>query len=133
VEQVVREIGVVVREGAAYVVALAAARGDEFLEFRDDDVVAAAAVNVLAEAVVDFFSPVEAQNDVVALAVDPVDDLVCDADAVRRQREAEILVVLLFNAARVGDKLLADFKIEQRFAAEEIDLQIRRVPELAIR
>ena len=112
------------REGAAHVVVPAAARRDELLELRHDLVPAAVARVVDAVAVVDFTAPVEAQHDVAHLAVCKVDHVVVDQHAVRRQREAEILVAFLFAAARVGDELLDDVEVHQRLAAEEIDLQI---------
>lgn len=60
----------------------------------------------------------------MALLIGPLDDLIGDADAVGGEGEPEIFVVLLFDAAGVGHQLLADLKIHQRLAAEEVHLQI---------
>ena len=69
-------------------------------------------------------APVKAQNHVAHLAVCKVDNVVVDQNAVRGEREAEILVVLLLDASRVLGQPLYNVKIHQRFAAEEIDLEI---------
>ena len=58
VEQVFREIHVVMRKGAAHIVALAAACLDQLLELGHDAVIAAVARQVHAETVVDFLAAV---------------------------------------------------------------------------
>ena len=98
--------------------------GDELLELGHDAVIAAVAREVDAEAVIDLLAAIQRQNNVVAFFIAPVDDLVRDADAVGRHREAEVFVVLFLDAACIGDQLLADLKVHQRFAAEEIDLEV---------
>ena len=124
VEQVLRKINVVMRKRAAHIVALAAARLDELLELRHDAVIAAVAREVDAEAVIDLLAAIQRQNNVVAFFIAPVNDFVGDADAVGRHREAEVFVVLFLDAACIGNQLLADLKVHQRFAAEEIDLEV---------
>ena len=121
---VLEEIRVRVREGAAHVVVFPAARRDEFLEFRHDFLPASVACVIDAVAVVDLLSSVEAQNNVAHLAVREVDHVVVDQHAVRRQCEAEVLAGLLLAAARVGDEFLDDVEVHQRLAAEEIDLEV---------
>ena len=93
VEDVVGEVGVVVGVGAAHIVVLVAALLHELLKFRDDGVIAAMAGVVLAEAVVDLLAAVEAQDDVVALLVAEVDDVVVDEHAVGGHGEAEVLIM----------------------------------------
>ena len=123
-EDVVGEIGVVVGEGAADVVAPVAAPFDEVLEFRYDDVIAAVAVDGFSQAVMHLFSAVEAEHDIVALLVGKVDHLVIEQNAVGGQRKAEVLALLLLDASAIGNSLLDDVKVHQRFSAEEVDLQI---------
>ena len=124
VEQVLGKINVVVRKGAAHIVALAAACLDQFLELGHDAVVAAVAGQVHAEPVVDFLAAVQGQHHVVTFLIAPVDDLIGDADAVGGHGEAEVFVVLFLDAAGIGDQLLAHLKVHQRFAAEEVDFQV---------
>ena len=90
-EQVVGEIGVVMGEGAAHVVALTAAGLDQLLELGHNAVIAAAACNILAETVVDLLAAIQRKNHVVALFVGPLNDFIGDADAVGGQGEAEVL------------------------------------------
>ena len=112
------------RKGAAHIVALAAACLDQLLELGHDAVIAAVARQVHAETVVDFLAAVQRQNNVVTFFIAPVDDFIGDADTVGGHREAEVLVVLFFDAAGVGDQLFADLEVHQRFAAEEVNLQV---------
>ena len=123
-EEVVRKVGVVVRVGAAHVIALVPALCDEALEVRHDAVIAAVARDVDAEAVVDLLAAVEGEHDVVHLAVAEVRDLVVEQHAVRREGEAEILARVLFDGARVGDEVLDYLPVHERFAAEEVDLEV---------
>ncbi len=56
-----------------------------------------------------------------------------DQNAVCRQREAEVLTFFFFAGTGIRDKLFYDIKIHQRFAAEEIDFKLWRVPECSSR
>ena len=124
VEEVAREVGIVVRVGAAHVVALVPALCDEALEIGHDARVAPVPGGVHAEAVVHLGPPVEGEDDVVHLAVAEVRDLVVEQDAVRREGEAEVLSGVLFNGARVGDEVLDDLPVHERLAAEEVHLKV---------
>ena len=123
-EQVLGKINIVMRKGAAHIVALAAARLDQLLELGHDAVIAAVTGQIHAEAVVDLLAAVERKHNIMTFLVAPVDDLVGNADAVGRHRKAEVLVILSLDAARIGNQLLADLEVHQRLTAEEIDLQI---------
>ena len=111
-------------ERAAHVVIFAAARCDQLLKFRNDFFPAAVARVVHAVAVMDFLSAVQRKHDIAAFTVCKINDIVVDQQAVGCERKAEILARFLFNTARIGDQILDHLKIHQRFAAEEIDLQI---------
>ena len=123
-EDVVREVGIEMGEGAAHVVVLAAAGIHQFFEFRDDPLPAAVAGVVDPGAVVDLFAAVKAQDHVGHLFVAVVDDLVVDEHAVRRDREAEVLSRLLFDGAAVVDCLLDDVPVHEGLAAEEVDFEV---------
>ena len=123
-ENILGKIGVEVGKGAAHVVALPAAPVNELLEIGNDPVIASAAGIVPAETIVDLFAAVQAQDHVVALFVGPLDDLIGDSDAVCGQCKTEILVFFFFNGTRIGDQLFTDFKVNQGFPAEKVDLQI---------
>ena len=124
VEDVVGEVGVVVGVGAAHVIVLVAALFHELLKLRHDGVIAAVACVVLAEAVMDFLTAIEAQHDIVALLVAEVDDIVVDEHTVGGHGEAEVLVVDLLLLAAVGDELFDHVEVHQRLTAEEIDLEV---------
>ena len=123
-EDVVGEVGVVVGKGAANVVASPLSPPYKLLKFGNDNVVAALAVNRLAQIVVYLFSAVKTKHHVVALAVGKLDNVVVNKHSVGGQRKAEILVVLFFYASRVGDYLLYHVEVHQRLTAEEVDLKI---------
>ena len=111
VENVVGKIGVVVGVRTAQVVALALALFYKVPELGYDGRVAALAVDRFAQSIVHLFSAVQGKYDVVALAVCPLDDLVIDKHAVGGQRKAEILVMLLLDAACVCHDLLDHVKV----------------------
>ena len=118
-EDIVGEIGVEMGVGAAHVVALVAALLHELLELGHDGIIAAVARVVLAEAVVDFLAAVEAQDDVVALLVAEVDNVIVGGHG-----KAEVLVVDLLLLAAVGHQLFHHVEVHQRLAAEEIDFEV---------
>ena len=124
VEDVVGKVGVEMGVGAAHVVVLIAALLDELLELGHDGIIAAAARVILAEAVVDLLAAVQAQNDIVALLVAEVDDIVVDEHAVGGHGEAEILVVDLLLLTAVGHQLFDHIEIHQRLTAKEIDFEV---------
>ena len=123
-ENVVCKVGVVVSKRSADVVAAVAAFFNELLKFRDDNVIAALAVDCLAEIVVNFLSSVKAEYNVVALFICKLNNVVVNEHTVCREGETEIFVMLFFNASCVGDNSLYNVKVHQRFSAEEIDLEV---------
>ena len=124
VEQVVGKVHSVVCERTANVVILAAALFNETLEIGHDGIVAALARVVFAEMVVDFLASVKAEHDVVHFLIQEVDDFIVDQNAVGREGEAEVLVVLLFNASCVSNELLDDVPVHEGLAAEEVNLKV---------
>ena len=123
-EDVLRKIRIEVRKGAAHIVALSAPRGCELLEERHDAVIAAFPAVIDAEPVVHFLSAVETEDHIVALSIRPFYNFVSDADAVRRKRKAEVLVLLFFNAPGIRDELFAHLEVHERFPAEEVHFQV---------
>ena len=118
------KVGVVVGEGAAHVVVLAAAGRHQLLELGHDPLPAAVAGVVHPEAVVDLLAPVQAEHHVAHLPVAEVDHVVVDEHAVGGEGEAEVLAGLLFDGAGVGHQLLDHLEVHQRLAAEEVHLQV---------
>ena len=129
-ENVLRKVGVVMRERAAHIVTLSAARFDEPLEIRHDPVIRAVPVFIDAEAVIDLFPAIQRQNNVVTFPVRPLNDFISQIYAVGRQRKAEILVFLLLDTPCIRDQLFAHLKVHKRLAAEEINLEI--LPETGV-
>ena len=111
-------------EGAAHVVLPIAPRLHKGLELGHDLLPAAVAGVVHPVAVVNFLAPVQAQNHVVALPVGKFHDLFIQEDAVGGEGEAEVLVVDGLQAPGVAHQLLDHIKVHQRFAAEEVHLQV---------
>ena len=127
-QNILCEIGVAVREGAAHIVALAAPRGDQLLKFRHNAVIAAVPGIVHAGCVVNLSTPVQTQHHVAHFAVGELDYFVIDKHPVGCQREAEVLAVLFLDRTGVGNDLFDDLPVHQRFAAEKIDLQVVPCP-----
>ena len=90
----------------------------------NNHIIAAFAVDGLAEVIVDFLSAVKTENNVVALLVGKLNYIVVNKHTIGCKRKAEVLVVLLLDASGVGYNLFDHIEIHQRFAAEEVDLQI---------
>jgi len=124
VENIVCEIDIIAGVSAADVVFLVAAPFHEFLEFRQDVVVAAFSVNSTAQTVMDFLAPVQAQYDVVHFFIQEFIDFVVQQHAVRCESETESLPGLLFLTARIFDDLLHNAPSHQRLTAEEVDVQV---------
>ena len=87
-------------------------------------VIAALAVDCFAEVVMNLLSAVKTENNVVALLVGKLDNVVVNEHAVCGKGKAEILVVLLFNASCICHKLLYNVPIHKRLTAEEVNLKI---------
>ena len=121
-EDVLAEVEVFLCKGAADVVFLIAAELCELLELGDDRVVGAAAVRPDAEVVVDLFPAVEGEDDVVHLFVHILDLVVGQLDAVGGDGEEEVLVVELLLFSGVGDGILDNLPVHQRFAAEKVEV-----------
>ena len=90
VEDVVGEVQIMARKGAAHVIILAAPRVHQLPESGHDAVIAALSGVVHAQAVVHLLPSVQAEHDVAHLPVGEVDHVVVDQHAVRGQRKAEV-------------------------------------------
>ena len=123
-ENVIGEIGIKMRVCAAHVIALLTSGIRELLEERNYSVIASLSPEVNPEPVVYLFSSVQTQDHVVALLIGPLDDFIGDAHAVCSQCEPEVLILLFFDASGVGDQLLADLEVHQRFSAKKVHFQV---------
>ena len=121
---ILEKIGIRVCERTPHIVILALASLNELLELGYDLIEASVARVVNSEAVVYFFSAVEAEDYVAHLTVGKIYNVVVNKHTVGSESEAEILVVLFLNASRVRDELLYNVKIHKRLSAKEIDLEI---------
>ena len=111
-------------EGASHVVIFAASGFHKLLEFGDDLFPAAVTGIVHTETVMDFLPTVQTENHIAALPVGPFNHIVIHKHAVGGQGEAEILIVLLFHRAGVGNKILDDLEVHQRLTAKKVHFQI---------
>ena len=102
----------------------------QFLEARHNGVIAAASVCTYTQAVVDLFPPVDGKDHVRHLTVDKVDLIVRQQKAVGGDCKAEVFVVRLLDATRIGNCFFHHVKVHQRFSAEEIHFQIVARPGL---
>ena len=111
--------------GSADIIAILLTAFRYLFEFWENQIVAASiSVTERTHPIVDLFAPVNAQNNVTHLLVDEVQNFIIQQNAVRGNREAEFLIVLLLLAAPIGHQLLDHIKIHQRLAAEKVHFQI---------
>ena len=111
-------------KGAAHIIVLVAPGLYQLLELRHNALIAAVACIVNAPFIVNFFSAVEAQNDVMHLTVCKIYNVVVYQHTVCSKSKAEIFAVLLFYAASVFNELFNRVPIHKRLSAEEINLKI---------
>ena len=112
------------REGAAHIVVFPAPGFNQALKFRHNAFPAAVTGVVHAEAIVNLFAAVQTQHHVAHLSVGKVDDVVIDQHAVGGQGKAEVFSGLPLAHAGIGNQLFYGVEVHQRFAAEEIHLQV---------
>ena len=123
-QDVLREVGIVVRIRSAYVVVSLTAGLRELLELRNNSVIAALSGIVHAEAVMHFLASVDTHNDVVHLFIREFNDLIVYKNAVRSKRETEVLASFLLDAAGMGDRLLYHVPVHQGLTTEEVHFQV---------
>ncbi|MPM73476.1 hypothetical protein SDC9_120456 [bioreactor metagenome] len=90
----------------------------------ENDVERTLSVDRRAQRIVYLFSPIQADDDIMHLAVDERDLLVVKRDAVGGNRKMDDLIIFFLQLAPIGDQLFADRPVHQRFAAEEVNLQM---------
>ncbi len=123
-ENIVCKIRIVVGICTADVIAFIPPRRRKFLEFRHNPVIASGPCEVLPQMVMYFLPPVQAQYNIVHLAVGKLYHFIIYQNAVRCQRKPEIFVMDLFLFPCVGNNLLHNLPVHQRFPAEKVNLQI---------
>ena len=111
-------------KGTAHIISLTASCLHKLLELGNDSLPASSACVVNTVTVVNLLASVKAQNNVGALAVGEIDNVIVDKHTVGGESEAEILLGFLLNASGISNKLLDYVKIHKRLATEEIDLKI---------
>ena len=126
-QHVVAKVEVAGGVGAAHVVLPVAAQVDQLLRPFHGLVERALAVDHGAHVVVHLAAAVDGEDDVVHLAVQKLDALVGQAQGVGGDGELEMLVVLLFQLAGVEHQVVHHVVVHQRFAAEEVHLQLMAV------
>ena len=97
-ENIVGKISVFMCVCTTDIIAFVTAFFHKFLKFRHNQIVASVALVILAQTVVNLFSAVKAQNNVVHLAVAEINHVIIDQNAVCGKREAEIFACLLYTS-----------------------------------
>ena len=105
----------------------AAPLSDELPHLGNDDIVGTAAVRRHPERVVHLAPAVQAKNEVVHLAVDEFVLLIVKRHAVGGDGEMYLLAELRFKLTPIGHDALHDIEVHQRFAAEQIHLEMAAV------
>ena len=109
---------------ACIVVEVRVALVHQRLELRHDGVIAARTGYRLAELVVDLTAAVERQHAVVHVLIDILALVLIEQQTVGGDGEAELLVILLLQAAGIIDRLGNGIPRHERLATEEIDLDV---------
>ena len=123
-KNIVHKIGVEVRICTSDVIRAAVTSANEFEKFRNDTRIAALPPYIDTKTVVHVRASVETEDDVMHLFVRELDHVVIDKQAIRRQRETEMLAGLLFDGTCISDDIFDHLPIEKRFTAEEVDFKI---------
>ena len=134
-EHVLGEVEIALRVGAAKIgidaaivpVAACAARKTPSEVFHDT-VISAVSADVGTHGVVRLPAPVERQHEREIVLVEPRDVRIVQENAVRRQRELEDLARLLLAPPYMLRHLLDRLHVEERLAAEEVNLTVLARP-----
>ncbi len=118
------EIGIEMRKGAAHIIALISARFYKFLKLRYDNVKAALSARRLAEAVVDLAPAVEAEHHVVHFTVGKVNNVVVYKHSVCRKSKAKMLALFILYRPSIFHKSFYDVEVHKRLTAEKVNLEI---------
>ena len=121
---ILRKIQIVSGEGTADVMLLVSAIRYKPLCLLENHIVRTLAVDRGTERIMDFFAPIQADDDIVHLPVDEIDAFVVQRNAVCGHGKVDLLTEPLFLLAAICDDLLANIKVHERLAAKEIDLQM---------
>ena len=122
VEEVLREVGVPVGEGAPHVIAASPPGLHQLLELGDNAVIAAVSGVVHPEGVVNLLPPVQGKDHVVHFPVSEVDNLLVDEHPVGGEGEAELFAMGFLLRPGIGHQVLHHLPVHQRFAAKEVHL-----------
>ena len=88
-------------EGSPHIIAFISPSADKFLKLRNDFFPASVSCIVHTIAVMDLFSAIQAQDDIAHFPITEIDHIIIDQKAISGQRETEILVMFLLNAAGI--------------------------------
>ena len=118
------EIKIIFCECSSDIIILVSSALNKFLIFRNDYIITALSVRSHSHTVIDFFSSVKRQNSIIHFTVDIFDLVIIKKKSVCCNCKAKMLVVFLFDASCVFNRLLYNIKIHKRLTAEEIHLKI---------
>ena len=124
---IIGEVKIIFCKCTADIIFLVPSLGDKLLILRNDYIIAALFIDSRAQTVVYFFSAVERENDVRHLAIDKINAVIVEQNAVCSHCETEVLVVLFLDRPCILNNFFHDIEIHKRLAAEEIKLEIMSV------
>lgn len=110
--------------GAAHIIPLLAAGLDKFFEMIDAGLVAWLTANEATHVVVDLLATIEGKNGVHVFVVDPFSNFVVQEHAIGGEGDFQNLAELGCALVAIFHHFFADWQIEQRLAAEKIDLNM---------
>ena len=123
-ENIVCKIEVISCECTTNVVIFIATILNEVLILRNNNIITAFAVRSYTESVIYFFSSVKRKNNIIHLFINIFNLIICEKKSVCCDSEAEILIVLFFDASCILYNTLDNIEIHKWFTAKEIKLEV---------
>ena len=127
---ILRKIQVIPRKSPSHIIIHLLSALSQLLKLRNDLLIAALSSPVGTHPVVDFFSPVDAENYIAHFFIDKFHNFFVQKNAVGRQRKAEFFMKSLLQAPSVCHQILYHLPVHQRLPAEKIHFQVDPVPRI---
>ena len=123
-KHIVGEVQIISRKCSSDIILFLIPALCKFLEFRHDQIITSLSVSKRTHLIIDFFSSVQTEYDIIHLFIDKLLDLIIQKNAVCRYRETEMFIMKLLLLPSISDKIFYNLPVHKRFATEEINFKI---------
>ena len=123
-QNVIGEIKIMMSKSTSYIILVLISGFCEFLEFRNDQVIASGSLAERTHEVMDFLTAIYAENNISHLTVTELHHFVVEKDTIRGKCETELLIMKFLLFSSVGNQVLDHLPVHQRLTAKEINFQV---------